>query len=362
MINCAQCEQSFLPKSVANIYCSTPCRWDASNGRDSAQSKNRRESGFAWDPVCRARRVDVKCSPSRPRKASDWATAVILPDPQFGYRRLTTGVLDPFHDARALDIAMQIVEAERPDLTVWLGDYLDLASFGRYRQEEAFAQTVQPAIEVGHEYLARTVSLSTEVRLIEGNHDARLQNFITDNALVAAGLRRAKEPPESWPVLSVPFLLRMEELGVEYVGGYPSGATYLNDNLACVHGHVVAPAGMTAPKVAGQEQVSMLFGHVHRIEAAYTTRNSRGRPRFNTAQTPGCLCRIDGAVPSVKSAPALKTGKPVKSWENWQQGLAVVRYETGGLQRFNIEMVPIFEGFAMHRGVEYTSDLAVDAG
>lgn len=373
MRECAQCEGELPEDATANQkYCVQSCRWDHSNGMAPEVSRRRRETGFAWDPVRPARKVEVKvpqrlaqgrgAGGSSSRSTSTWRTALVLPDPQIGYRRLADGRLDPFHDARAIDIAMQITEAERPDLTVWLGDFLDFPMFGRFRLEAEFAQTAQPALEYAHELLAKTTALSGETRLIEGNHDARLQNFIVDNAMAAAGLRRARSISNEWPVLSVPYLLRLEELGVEYVGGYPAGATYINDNLAAIHGHIVAPAGQTAAKVVADEQVSTIFGHVHRIETAHRTRNSRGAPRFNVAHTPGCLCRIDGAVPSVRSSKALKTGRPAKSWENWNQGLAVVRYQLGGDQKFVIESVPIYEGWALHRGQEFTSNLGVNDG
>lgn len=366
MSECAQCGDDFEPTSKVNKYCSQQCRWDHTNGRPGEYTRRRKDTGFAWDPVRPARKVDVCSKKMAPRGhepiTARWKTAVILPDPQIGYRRLADGTLDPFHDARALDIAMQVVMAESPDLTIWLGDYLDFAPFGRFRLEETFAQTVQPALEKAHEYMAITASLSGEVRLLEGNHDARLQNYITDNALSAAGLRRAKAAPGDWPVLSVPYLLRLDDLNVEYVGGYPSGATYLNDNLAAIHGTVVGPAGMTVAKVVAQEQVSVIQGHIHRIETAHMTRNGRGKPKFNMAHSPGCLCRIDGAVPSTKSAVALRTGRAVKSWENWQQGLTVVRYQDSGDQRFSLEHIPIFEGWATHRGAEFRSELATNAG
>lgn len=250
---------------------------------------------------------------------------------------------------------MQILAIERPDVTVWLGDYLDFAPFGRWSQEPGFVNTVQPAIEEGYEWLAKTAALSGEVRLIEGNHDARLERYITDNALAAAGIRRAAEPPESWPALSVPYLLRMDELGVEYVGGYPAGATYLNDALACIHGHVVKSGGSTAAEVAKQEQVSVIFGHVHRIETHYKSRNSRGRPRTVMAHSPGTLARIDGAVPSAHSARAMRTGKPVKHFEDWTQGLTIVRFDPEGQDSdsFSMESIRIVEGKAIHGGVIY---------
>lgn len=308
------------------------------------------ETGPKWQPVDQAPpvRVTVPKPAKRVGLAGTWRTAVILPDPQIGYRRLTDGTLDPFHDLRAIDVAKQVLEAERPDLTVWLGDYLDLAPMGKYRYEPSFALTIQPAIDYGHELLAVTRELSSEVRLIEGNHDLRLSTYLMDNAQAAYGLKRGGAAPADWPVMSVPYLLRLDELGVEYVGGYPNGATYINDNLACIHG-----VKLDLGALANDERVSVIQGHMHRIGAAYKTRNSRGNPKFSGAFSPGCLCRIDGAVPSTKSS-LDPHGRPAKSWENWQQGLMVVRYQEGD-GRFHVETVPIFEGEAVHAGQEVTS-------
>lgn len=317
-------------------------------------------TGFSWEPVRKAAEIVVKAPGKRTEQKapSGWQTAVILPDPQIGFRRLNDGTLDAFHDDDAISISMQILAVEQPDVAIWLGDFLDFAPFGRFRQEPGFAQTVQPSIERAYEVLAMTTALSSEVRLIEGNHDARLENYITDNALAAAGLRRAKSAPESWPVLSVPYLLRLDDLGVEYVGGYPSGATYLNDALAAVHGHVVKSGGSTAAELTKREHVSVLFGHIHRQETHYQTRNARGRSATVMAHSPGTLARVDGAVPSVHSAVAMRTGKPVKVFEDWQQGLTVVRFDPEGTDSssFAIEPIRIVNGTAIHRGIVYTAE------
>lgn len=316
------------------------------------------DDGPKWEPVARPApvRVTVPKAPKAVPLLTGWKTAAILPDPQIGYRRLADGSLDPFHDARAIDVALQVVEAERPDLTVWLGDYLDLAPMGKYRYEPGFALTVQPAIDYGYRLMAQVAALSGETRLIEGNHDMRMSTYLMDNAVSAYGLRKGSVLNGDWPVLSVPYLLDLNELGVEYVGGYPHGATYINDQLACIHGVKTDIA-----TVANAETVSVIQGHMHRICQAHKTRNSRGAPKFNGAYSPGCLCRIDGAVPQQKLALDAK-GAPAKSWNNWQQGLMVVRYETGGAQRFAVEMVPIYEGWALHRGQPFKSDKAVTEG
>jgi len=304
------------------------------------------DSGPKWQPVDHPAPVKVSVPKARPTAlGTGWSTAVILPDPQIGFRRLPDGSLDPFHDPRAIDVALQILEYERPDLAIWLGDYLDLAQMGRFRMEPEFAATMQPAIDYGYGLMARTAALAGEVRLIEGNHDKRITTYIIDNAMAAYGVRRGSKTDE-WPVLSVPYLLRLDELGVSYVDGYPNGATYITDKLAAIHG---VKTDLTS--VANESQVSIIQGHMHRAGTVYKTRNSRGKPVFTMAASPGCLCRIDGGVPSGKSSITVR-GVPAKAWENWQQGVGIVRYHEDG--RFAWEQVMIFEGTALHAGRVFT--------
>lgn len=317
------------------------------------------ENGPQWPVVDHADPLIVKVPKDRSSKATGWKTAVILPDIQFGYRRLNDGTLDPFHDERALDIALQIVEAKRPDLTIFLGDVLDLAPVSRHRFEAGFALTMQPAIDRAHEYIAQVAALSGETRYISGNHDERIQHYLTDNALHAFGIKKAGAKPEEWPVMSVPYLLNLDDLGVEYVGAYPAGATYINDKLACIHGAKIGNKNRTAAQIVVEdEQVSVIYGHTHKRALAAKTRNSRGEPKFAMAYSPGCLCRIDGGVPSVKGG-VDAFGRPIKAWEDWQQGVGIVQYmDTPDDHRFKIEEVPIFEqpdgtSWAMYRDKEF---------
>ena len=317
------------------------------------------EAGPEWPVIDRSNPVTVRVPKERSTKATGWKTAVILPDIQFGYRRLLDGTLDPFHDERAVDIALQILEFERPDLTIILGDLLDLAPVSRHRFEAGFALTVQPALDAAYQFLAKVASLSGEVRLLSGNHDERIQHYITDNAIHAFGLKKGGSAPEDWPVMSVPYLLNLDELGVEYVGAYPAGATYINDRLACIHGAKIGNKNRTAAQlVVEDELVSVIYGHTHKRALAAKTRNTRGEAKQTVAYSPGCLCRIDGSVPSTKGGVDFK-GRPVRAWEDWQMGLGVVRFKDDpDDHRFMIEDIPILERkdgtcWAMHREREF---------
>jgi hypothetical protein len=71
------------------------------------------------------------------------------------------------------------------------------------------------------------------------------------------------------------------------------------------------------------------------------------------AFSPGCLCRVDGYVPSTKSA-VNDDGIPVTRFESWQQGMAVITETQDGF--WSLEMVSITDGKAIYRGRVFTSD------
>lgn len=312
------------------------------------------DEGPAWPVIDRGPAVKVPKPPAPKKNADGWRRAVIIPDPQIGYRRdLDTAELDPFHDEAAMAAALRVVRAVDPDDVIVLGDFLDLAPLSRFEQEPGFALTMQPAIDRATLFLAELVAAaprSDRRVLIEGNHDRRLSKSVTANAIAAFGLRPGFTPPDTWPDLSVPHLLRVDELGFDYVGGYPAGVFWINERLAAIHGHKVASTGSTAARVVDDERVSVIFGHVHRVEMAHRTRRTFHGPRHSVAVSAGCLCRIDGAVPSTKGSTDV-FGRAVPTVENWTQGVVVVTYQEGD-GPFSIELVPIFDGQVMLRGTE----------
>lgn len=286
------------------------------------------DEGPEWPVVQPARPVTIK-PVTVPRPKRKPKLAVILPDTQIHFWHIE-GELIPFHDDSAMNVCLQFIKEHQPDLIVNLGDLLDLPTFGKYEQAPTFAYATNEAIARGHQWLAeqRANAPKAQIVVLEGNHDRRLQKYIVGNAGAAFGLRRATIP-DKWPRYSIPDLLELEHLNVEYVEGYPAGRFWINDRLVCEHGHRVTSRGSTAKMVADDERVSTVFGHVHRLEMHYKTVQVRNGGRTSFAASPGCLCRIDGAVPSVKGSTDT-WGRPVLNYpENWQQGFATVLYEDG---------------------------------
>lgn len=314
--------------------------------------------GPAWPVIQPAAPVHINYKSAKTSKASEWKTAIVFPDPQIGFRRYEDGTLDPYHDDKAMSVALQVLEYETSssgvDEVINLGDFLDLPSQGRFAQEATFANTTQAAIDAGHVFLAKQRALAPDAKiiLIEGNHDRRLQNFVEINALAAFGIRRANLPT-SWPVMSLPYLLRLDELGVGYIDAYPAGAHWIADNLRAIHGNKVRSGGSTAAAYTNSTpHISTIFGHTHRLEIQSVTTFDRVGKIRSMAVSPGCLCRVDGAVPSVHGAIGVD-GRPAVEYENWQQGIAVIKYKDSG--EFYVNLVQIDDGQTVYNGVEFNA-------
>jgi len=130
---------------------------------------------------------------------------------------------------------------------------------------------------------------------------------------------RAADELEMPPALSVPRLLALHQLGIEWMGDYPDDLDWINDGLCISHGELARSVpGETARAVVRDADESAIVGHTHQVEMASRTLHIRGGERTITAVSPGCCCHIDGRVPAAKAR------------MQWQNGCAVVDYEIGG--------------------------------
>lgn len=286
------------------------------------------DAGPAWPVIQPAEPVHITLTDTPAQPVRGMRLALKGADTQIGYRRLPDGTLDPFHDTRAMEVFSRAAHRLQPDKIQILGDFLDLASQGRFAQEASFAQTTQAALNAGHAFLAqlRAVCPRAEIVVIEGNHDKRMQNFIETNALAAFGLKRAGLP-DSWPVMSLPYLLRLDELGIAYVDAYPAATDWDNDTTRNIHGTKANSKGSTTAQYIHQiPHLNTWAGHTHRAEITYhSVIGPRGEPIESYSANPGCLCRVDGAVPSVNGAIGAD-GNAARIVENWQQGFGVAYY------------------------------------
>lgn len=313
------------------------------------------ESGPEWQVVQRGPEIRLPKPTAKAAPAEGFKTCVVIPDIQFGFFRNRDGELEPTHDEDAIKVALLVIEHLKPELIVCVGDNLDLPEMGKYVTYPSYALTTQATIDRATVFCGEMRAAAPHARIVwlAGNHEERMPKYIVQNAAAAYGLRRGSAP-ESWPVLSVPFLCRMDEFGVEYKPGYPASDIWVNKKLRIIHGDRVKSSGSTAHVYLNAEKSSVIYGHIHRIETAYKTREDFEGPRTIMAASPGCLCRIDGAIPSTKGGVDLD-GRPIERHENWQNGLGVVMYEDDGDHRFSYECMPIYSGWGMLRGKQFSA-------
>lgn len=271
------------------------------------------------------RPIKVEVSQVRPvlrREKGRLRRALIVPDPQIGFRRdLRTGELDPLHDRSAMDVALQVATAMQPDDIIYLGDWLDLAAWStKFLRSPEFAQTTQPSCAEGAWWLEQFSLACPEAKkyFLPGNHEKRVEDAVIAH-LEEAFMVTRKGSVSAPAALSITNMLGLDDMDIEVCKSYPHGEVWLNDAVRVYHGDVVrSQSGKTVEAVLKEAVTSEVFGHIHRLELASKTRHYRGRIQPIYAFSPGCLCRVDDAVPAAKSR------------LNWQQGVGIVDYDPEG--------------------------------
>ena len=313
-------------------------------------------TGPTWPVVQPAAPITVRHRAGKALRAQGRRT-ILLPDPQIGFWLHDDG-MTPMHDEAAMDVALCLIDMVRPHVIGNLGDFIDGSELSsKFVVYQEFVKSTQPALNRGHRFLgeqqAAAGSELGEQWLMEGNHDDRLMLAIARNALAALRLRRADQL-QDWPVLSIPNLLALDKLGVDYVGGYPAGRRKVaskhgrQTSLWALHGEKI-----DMQKVARTERVSTVQGHAHHVSMHSETYDlyegeDDGSPTGALeveSHSIGCLCRVDGRVPSTRGKPDGK-GRPVQRNESWQQAVAVVTEDEDG---WDMEVVRIRNGRARYR-------------
>jgi len=330
------------------------------------------ESGPAWPVVQPAKPATIKYTAPTIIVPRGLRIEVVHPDTQGGFQRVLDSrefdghresyILQAIHDEDAVDVALQLTAAIQPDGFTHVGDLLDMSEFSKYLQVEEFWRVTQESINWGHNYLANVKSamgsprrragktIAKRYRLVDGNHDwKRLATYVQQNARAAFGLRPANATPESWPDLSFPHLLRLDELGFEQCGMWPGSEAWLIEGrhaLVVVHD----------PKKKGAYQASVIAGHTHRHrEETFTVRTPFGHQTFTLYEI-GALCSLE-RVKAKGAIQRTRTPSDRGFVSEWVNGIAVVEIlEDTGQHR--VEFIPILDGVALYRGQKFEAKRA----
>lgn len=264
---------------------------------------------------------------------------LFIADPHFGFIRKDDNSLVPFQDREFLGGLLNIADHMNPDVVIWNGDVLDLADMSTFATEPAILNNLQAAgIELSW-LLAAFNRFAQRQIILEGNHEVRINKAMIANFKAAFGLKPIHDL-EGYPMMSVPRFLGLDELGIEWVDGYPDNFIQVG-KARFTHGNVVrkGSARTVAAEIA-DATVSRFFGHIHRMEIAQKHIPDRNEDVF--VGSPGCAC-VKGRVPGSSDS------------HNWQTGAFYITLNGNGSVK-TVETIyknHAFEG-ATIRGFEYT--------
>ena len=235
----------------------------------------------------------------------------------------------PYQDDKALDCVEGVMSYLKPTALVYLGDVFDFSGLTtKFQRDPSQRYQLLHELAMGEQMFwhHRSIAPNAHKVYIEGNHEARLRRYVVAMADELTAFT------DNNGALSLPKLLHLDQIGIEYIGPY--GAAWEHNSFVFKHGDSVVE--YAAAKELRAEGSSGMSGHTHRGGSYYRTTRSGAHAWYENF----CLCHTEG----FKRPPsATNTSGPY----NWQKGFSVVYFE-GGI--FNVVQVPITHGRCIFNG------------
>lgn len=288
------------------------------------------------DYIQPANKIEISLKRGRKNKEKH-KKVLFIPDTQHGHVwNEDYTKLEPLHDRKGIDAVIQLARSWQPDVVILLGDMLDLAAWSlKYPRPPKYRQTTSATINELYYDLCRIREAcpNSEIVWLEGNHEARIQKALTELLPESIHLAPAGE---TQPALCIERLLHLEDLGIEYIKPFPADY-WLWDCIQITHGEGHGK-GVTT-KLAKTKSYSMVKGHGHGLELSCSRVETPHGSKNITVMQPGCLCRIDGAVPGISPRP------------DWQHGVGFGILDEEGQE--HLWASPIHEGRLYFEGKVY---------
>lgn len=244
----------------------------------------------------------------------------------------------PMHDAKLHDLACDYLRSLRPSIIVVNGDLIDLPTVSKYRVDPFKTPSVQECVDAGYAILRdyRMACPGAVMYMLPGNHEQRLQNILLDK-IPALHMVRPGQTYDIPPPLSVPNLLRLDELKIEWATStfgpeWPHAELVLSKHLSVMHGWIARKgSGASALGTLEALQRSIIVGHTHRSAIVLKRLNGSGPDDYKVlcAVEAGTMCYIPGGL-----------GHTVAP--NWQNSFAQIKLYDDGT--FHAGLVPYVDG------------------
>ncbi len=226
------------------------------------------------------------------------------------YRNIETMELTPFHDIDAINIGLEALRLYQPDVVVIDGDLIDMASHSKYLQLPEFQLTYQPSINFTTRLIGNIRSIvgpKCIIKYVPGNHERRAAEYAAINAKSNYGIKRGTfegELPDTWPVQSLPYLLKLEQANVEYLSEYPGGEYWVNPNIVFTH----------QPEKNKDLRATLIHGHNESGEMkSHSVHTHEGIKVYRRYCVPGFGRQGNNTDKTVLSATAVTSNRAKKS-------------------------------------------------
>lgn len=201
----------------------------------------------------------------------------------------------PFQNKEFVKNFIEFISDYKPGKLIIVGDFVDFYDLSRFDKDPSRVGNLQKELDIAFSilYLLRKASPSTEIILVEGNHEDRLRKYLWKNSSVAS-IRELK----------LERLLRLDEIdNVTLVGSYElRGVIFTHGDLVRKHSCYSAKAEFEKYLKSG------VSGHTHRL--GFYNMSTCGKDNFWLEI--GCACE-----PTMEYV----------SNPNWQNGFAILEFD-----------------------------------
>jgi hypothetical protein len=257
----------------------------------------------------------------------------------------------PYHDHRALSIAIQIFSDAKLDTLIYNGDWADFRAVSRYpvyNKDPKLFSELKAELKVARERLhtAHKAINPKRAKWNDGNHEWRIFRAFEKTPAALQILEIA----EVGEAISIPTLFKLKDLGIKYSGTYPEGC-WLKDglppeeNVWVEHGYTArAKGGYTVSGVMDKRWSSAIVGHCEKLALIWARKLNRDffgieNGNLSGIAEPGIGEGVYGGVPH---------GSP--HYMDHRQGFSIV-YRDGN--QWHPYMVKIRDGRAFWNGKLY---------
>ncbi len=209
-------------------------------------------------------------SAARPRKPYK------LPE---GRTLLLSDIHVPYHDAKALEIALEFGDQFKPDNIYLNGDTIDFYAISRWEKDPEVRNLSQELERTRQLLMHLRARYGDDTRIIwkNGNHEDRWEKYLWNKAPELCGVSEYE----------LKHILRFDEYDVDFV--HSRQKTKAGRYLTIIHGHEILSAHDPvnfARTLCNKARVSTIAGHKHK-SSEHTEKNADDE--FITCWSVGCL-------------------------------------------------------------------------